>query len=67
MSRTIAREVRVSTELLALDEAAFVTRITANLPPTPEHRPRTVAHDEAGGEPADAAELEAGGNRCAVG
>ena len=60
-------EVRSATELLGLDEEAFVDRVTAHVPPTPENHQRIVMNNEAGVFPRDAGELEAGGNRCAVG
>jgi glyoxylase-like metal-dependent hydrolase (beta-lactamase superfamily II) len=48
-------------------EAAFVDRVTLNLPPTPPNFSRIVDLNEAGelsiGDPTD---LEAGANRCAV-
>jgi len=48
-------------------EAAFVERVTSNLPPTPPNFARIVDLNEAGEFPtSDPTELEAGANRCAV-
>jgi glyoxylase-like metal-dependent hydrolase (beta-lactamase superfamily II) len=48
-------------------EAAFVRRVTANLPPTPPNFSRIVELNESGDlPPADPTDLEAGANRCAV-
>ncbi len=48
-------------------EDSFVTRVTAQLPPTPPNFARIVELNEAGEFPAgDPTELEAGANRCAV-
>jgi glyoxylase-like metal-dependent hydrolase (beta-lactamase superfamily II) len=48
-------------------EAAFVERLTANLPPTPPNFARIVELNEAGEFPTgDPTDLEAGANRCAV-
>lgn len=48
-------------------ESAFVERVTSNLPPTPPNFVRIVDLNEAGKFPnGDAADLEAGANRCAV-
>lgn len=60
-------DVKASTELLGLDEQAFVDRVTAHAPPAPENHRRIVSLNEAGDLPADVEDLEAGGNRCAVG
>jgi len=60
-------EARASSELLMLDREAFVERVTARVPPTPENHRRIVALNEAGELPDDTTELEAGGNRCAIG
>jgi glyoxylase-like metal-dependent hydrolase (beta-lactamase superfamily II)/rhodanese-related sulfurtransferase len=53
------------THLLAT-EASFVEQILARIPPPPPHHLRIVEFNEAGQLPEDAAELEAGANRCAV-
>lgn len=48
-------------------EAAFVERVTLNLPPAPPNFARIVALNEAGELPTgDPLDLEAGANRCAV-
>ena len=48
-------------------EAAFVDRVTSQLPPTPPNFVRIVDLNEAGEFPTgDPTELEAGANRCAV-
>ena len=48
-------------------ESAFVERVTLNLPATPPNFDRIVDLNEAGEFPTgDAADLEAGANRCAV-
>jgi glyoxylase-like metal-dependent hydrolase (beta-lactamase superfamily II) len=48
-------------------QAAFVERVTSNLPPTPPNFARIVELNEAGEFPTgDPTELEAGANRCAV-
>jgi glyoxylase-like metal-dependent hydrolase (beta-lactamase superfamily II) len=48
-------------------EAAFVERVTSQLPPTPPNFARIVDLNEAGEFPAsDLTDLEAGANRCAV-
>jgi glyoxylase-like metal-dependent hydrolase (beta-lactamase superfamily II) len=48
-------------------EAAFVERVTSNLPPTPPNFARIVDLNEAGEvATSDPTELEAGANRCAV-
>lgn len=48
-------------------EAAFVDRVTSNLPMTPPNFARIVQCNEAGEFPAsDPTDLEAGANRCAV-
>jgi len=48
-------------------EAAFVERVTSNLPPTPPNFGRIVELNEAGEFPtSDPTDLEAGANRCAV-
>lgn len=59
-------QVRDGSELLGLDEDAFVRRVTAHVPPAPENHTRIVALNEAGERPDDVSELEAGGNRCAI-
>jgi glyoxylase-like metal-dependent hydrolase (beta-lactamase superfamily II) len=48
-------------------EAAFVERVTSNLPPAPPNFARIVELNEAGEFPTgDPTDLEAGANRCAV-
>jgi glyoxylase-like metal-dependent hydrolase (beta-lactamase superfamily II) len=48
-------------------EAAFVERVTSDLPPTPPNFVRLIHLNEAGELPAeDPTDLEAGANRCAV-
>ena len=48
-------------------EAAFVERVTSNVPPTPPNFARIVELNEAGEFPtSDPTDLEAGANRCAV-
>jgi hypothetical protein len=48
-------------------EAAFVERVTSNLPLTPPNFARIVELNEAGEFPtSDPTDLEAGANRCAV-
>jgi glyoxylase-like metal-dependent hydrolase (beta-lactamase superfamily II) len=48
-------------------EAAFVERVTSDLPPTPPNFVRIIHLNEAGELPAeDPTDLEAGANRCAV-
>jgi glyoxylase-like metal-dependent hydrolase (beta-lactamase superfamily II)/rhodanese-related sulfurtransferase len=48
-------------------EAAFVERVTSDLPPTPPNFARIVELNEAGElAPGDPTDLEAGANRCAV-
>ena len=48
-------------------EAAFVDRVTSNLPPTPPNFAQIVDFNEAGELPTgDPMDLEAGANRCAV-
>lgn len=60
-------EVRGAIPALGLDEAAFVERIVARLPPTPPNHHAIVEANEAGAPlPADPTGLEAGANRCAV-
>lgn len=50
-----------------VSEAAFLERVTSNLPPTPPNFSRIVGFNEAGDFPeGEQAELEAGANRCAV-
>jgi hypothetical protein len=50
-----------------VSEAAFVERLTSNLPPTPPNFARIVELNESGHSwPGDPADLEAGANRCAV-
>jgi glyoxylase-like metal-dependent hydrolase (beta-lactamase superfamily II) len=59
--------VRDQTEALRLSEGDFSTEITARLPPAPANHAAIVALNEAGNlPPRNAAELEAGANRCAV-
>lgn len=61
-------EVRAATPLLEADEDDFVASLLARLPPTPPNHHRIVQHNESGTvPPGDAAALEAGANRCAVG
>lgn len=48
-------------------EAAFVDRVTSNLPPTPPNFSRIVELNEAGEYPtSDLTDLEVGANRCAL-
>lgn len=49
------------------DEATFVERLVARLPPPPPHFEEIVALNVEGALPPDPVELEAGGNRCAAG
>jgi len=50
-----------------MSEAAFVERVTSQLPPTPPNFARIVDLNEAGEFPtSDPTDLEAGANRCAV-
>jgi glyoxylase-like metal-dependent hydrolase (beta-lactamase superfamily II) len=60
--------VREGVPLLCESEDAFVERIAGSAPPPPENHARIVAFNRTGELPEDdAAELEAGANRCAVG
>lgn len=59
--------VRADSDLLGLDEDAFVERVTARIPAAPENHRRIVELNEAGEQPENATDLEAGGNRCAIG
>ncbi|HXF65031.1 MAG TPA: MBL fold metallo-hydrolase [Caldilineaceae bacterium] len=64
--RTLA-EVKAAVELLHLDEASFVERLLAHIPPAPPNHRRIVELNETGLWPEDdPVELEAGANRCAV-
>lgn len=58
--------VRERVDALALDEAAFVERVTANAPPRPANHERIVAVNlgRAEAEGAEAFELELGPNNC---
>jgi glyoxylase-like metal-dependent hydrolase (beta-lactamase superfamily II)/rhodanese-related sulfurtransferase len=50
-----------------VSEPAFVERVTSHLPPTPPNFVRIVELNESGELPeGDAADLEAGANRCAI-
>jgi glyoxylase-like metal-dependent hydrolase (beta-lactamase superfamily II)/rhodanese-related sulfurtransferase len=59
-------DVRRHAELLVLDEQQFVEAVVAHLPPPPANHFKIVQLNEAGTFPVDVADLEVGGNRCAV-
>jgi glyoxylase-like metal-dependent hydrolase (beta-lactamase superfamily II) len=61
-------EVRENSPLLGESEGVFVERMTSSVASTPENHERIVEINRSGGWPeGDAAELEAGANRCAAG
>ena len=61
------RVVRERTQLLRVEESAFVTAVLERIPPTPPNHHRIVALNETGTLPeGDPTELEAGANRCAI-
>jgi glyoxylase-like metal-dependent hydrolase (beta-lactamase superfamily II) len=59
-------EVQRCAELLALDEEQFVDAVVAHLPPPPANHLKIVQLNDAGIFPVDVADLEVGGNRCAI-
>ncbi|MBI4503789.1 MAG: MBL fold metallo-hydrolase [Gemmatimonadetes bacterium] len=60
-------DVRRHATLLSLGEKEFVDAVLAHIPPPPANHLKIVQLNEAGSFPADVADLEVGGNRCAVG
>jgi glyoxylase-like metal-dependent hydrolase (beta-lactamase superfamily II)/rhodanese-related sulfurtransferase len=59
-------QVRATTTLLRVSEAAFVEALLARIPPTPPNHTRIIALNEAGALADIPIELEAGANRCAI-
>lgn len=60
-------EVLARVTLLDATEPHFVEEVLRRIPPTPPNYEQIVRHNEQGSMPAEPVELEAGGNRCAVG
>jgi glyoxylase-like metal-dependent hydrolase (beta-lactamase superfamily II) len=62
------RVVKSEVEALQWAEEQFVDRVTKNVPPTPPNHETVITANTTGDWPTgDVVDLEAGGNRCAVG
>jgi glyoxylase-like metal-dependent hydrolase (beta-lactamase superfamily II)/rhodanese-related sulfurtransferase len=65
LSSTLA-QIRTDVSQLALPEAGFVESVLARIPAPPANHLKIVAANEEGVYPAETADWEVGGNRCAV-